>query len=89
MKSLNCITALFLLKLKEERLPQVVINSLIGDVSTLLEEEILSLKKDVIQCMQEGHASAELTSKVNEQFAKQIATTPFEGLHTFYLQKNY
>ena len=38
--------ALFLLKLKEEqRLPQVVINSLIGDISTLLEEENLSLKK--------------------------------------------
>ena len=58
----------------------MVINSLIGDVSTLLEEEILSVKK--------GHASAELTNKVNEQFAKQIATTPFEGLHTSYLQKN-
>ena len=82
--------ALFLLKLKEEqRLPQVVINSLIGDVSTLLEEEILSLKKDVIQCMQEGYASTELTSRVNEQFTKQIATTPFEGLHTSYLQKKY
>ena len=82
--------ALFLLKLKEEkRLPQVVLNSLIGDISTLLEEEISSLQKDVTQCMQEGHASAELISEVNEKFAKQIATAPFDGLHTSYLQKKY
>ena len=81
--------ALFLLKLNGERLSQVAINSLIGDVSTLLEEETLSLKKDVIQCMQEGHASTELISRVNEQFSKKIATTPFEGLHTSYLQKKY
>ena len=38
--------ALFLLKLKEEqRLSQVTINNLIGDVSTLMEEENVSLKK--------------------------------------------
>ena len=47
------------------------------------------IKKDVIQCMQEGHASPELISKVNEQFTKQIAATPFDGLHTSYLQKKY
>jgi len=81
--------ALFLLKLSAERLSQVAINSLIGDVSTLLEEETLSLKKDVVQCMQEGHASNELISRVNEQFSKKIAATPFEGLHTSYLQKKY
>ena len=62
--------ALFLLKLNAERLSQVAINSLIGDVSALLEEETLSLKKDVVQCMQEGHASNELISRVNEQFSK-------------------
>jgi len=48
--------ALFLLKLKEERRSsKVAVNGLIGDISTLLEEEILSLKCDVIQCMQEEH----------------------------------
>ena len=67
----------------------MAINSLIGDISTLLEEETLLLKKDVIQCMLEGHASTELISRVNEQFSTKIAATPFEGLHTSYLQKKY
>ena len=50
--------ALFLLKLKEERrLSQLAVNGLIGDISTLLEEEISSLKKDVIKCMHEEHTS--------------------------------
>ena len=39
--------------------------------------------------MEEGHASAELISEVDEQFTKQIAAAPFEGLHTSYLQKKY
>ena len=44
--------ALFLLKIKEERrLSQLAVNGLIGDISTLLEEEILSLKTNVIKCM--------------------------------------
>ena len=67
--------ALFLLKLKEEqRLSQVAINSLIGDISTLLEEHT-SLKKDVIQCMQEGHASGELIHKVNTILQKNGSST--------------
>ena len=82
--------ALFLLKLKEEqRLSQVAINNIIVDISTLLEEETLSIKKEVIQSMKEGHASTELISRVNEQFSKKLAVTPFEGLHTSYLQKKY
>ena len=41
--------ALFLLKIKERRLSQLAVNGLIGDISTLLEEEILSLKTNVIK----------------------------------------
>ena len=63
-------------------------NGLIGDISILLEEEITSLKKDVIQCMQEEHASVELISNVNKLFSEKIAVTLFEGLQTAYLQKN-
>lgn len=49
--------ALFLLKLKEERrLPEGAVDGLIGDISILLEEEILSLKQNITQYMQEGHA---------------------------------
>ena len=82
--------ALFLLKLKEDnRLPQVVINSLISDISTLLEEEISSLQKSVTWFMQKRHTSNELISEVKEQFAKQIASPPFDGLHTSYLQQKY
>ena len=56
--------ALFLLKIKDERrLSQVAINGLIGDITTLLEEN-LSLKKDVIQCMQEENALAELIGTI-------------------------
>ena len=56
--------AVFLLKVKEEqRLSQVAINGLIGDITTLLEEN-LSLKKDVIQCMQEENALAELIGTI-------------------------
>lgn len=81
--------ALFLLKLKEEqRLPQVAVDGLIGDISILLEE-ILSLKQNVIQHMQEGHVSAELISEVNEQFTERVTTSPFEGLQTSYLQKKH
>ena len=76
--------ALYLLKINAERLSQVAFNSLISDVSTLLEKEALSLKKDVVQCMQESHASNKLISRVNEQFSKKIAATPCEGLHTSY-----
>ena len=75
--------ALFLLKLKEERrLSQVAVNGLIGDISTLLEEEILSLKKDIIQCMQEEHASTELISKIHKHFFEKIAVPPFEKYFT-------
>ena len=82
--------ALFLLKLKEERrLSQLAVNGLIGDISTLLEEEISSLKKDVIKCMHEEHASTELISKIHKQFSDKITAPPFEGLQTAYLQKKY
>ena len=81
--------ALFLLKLKEERrLPQVAVDGLIGDISILLDEEILSLKQNVIQYMQEGHVSAELISKVNEEFTERVYS-PFEGLQTAFFQKKY
>ena len=80
--------ALFLLKLKEEwRWSQTAVNGLIGDISILLEEEITSLKKDVIQCMQEEHASVELISQINKLFSEKIAVAPFQGLQTAYLQK--
>ena len=73
--------ALFLLKLKEERrLSQLAVNGLIGDISTLLEEEILSLKNNVIKCMHEEHASTELITKINKQFSGKLAAPPFEGL---------
>ena len=82
--------ALFLLKLKEERrLSQVAVNGLISDISILLEEEILSLKCDVIQCMQWEHASTELITKVKSHFSEKLAAPPFEGLQTAYLQKRY
>ena len=82
--------ALFLLKLKEERrLSQLAVNGLIGDISTLLEEEILSLKSKVIKCMHEEHASTELITKINEQFSEKLAAPPFEGLQSAYLQKKY
>lgn len=82
--------ALFLLKLKEERrLSQVAVNGLIGDISILLEEEILSLKSDVIQCMQKEHASTELITTVKSHFSKKLAAPPFEGLQIAYLQKKY
>ena len=81
--------ALFLLKLKEEqRLSQLVVNGLIGDISTLLEE-ILLLKDEVVKCMYEEHASIELINKINKQFSDKIAVPPFEGLHIAYLQKKY
>ena len=50
--------ALFLLKLKEERrLSQLAVNGLIGDISTLLEEEISSLKSKTSSsvCMRSMH----------------------------------
>ena len=82
--------ALFLLKIKEERrLSQLAVNGLIGDISTLLEEEILSLKTNVIKCMHEEHASTELITKINKQFSEKLAVPPFEGLQSAYLQKKY
>ena len=55
---------MLLLKLKEERrLPQVTIDHLVGDISTLLEEELLSLKCNITKCLQESHASVELTTQ--------------------------
>ena len=48
--------ALFLLKIKEERrLSQVAINGLIGDITTLLGEEYLSLKISSSACRKGMH----------------------------------
>lgn len=82
--------AMFLLKLKQERrLSQMAIDGLISDITTLLEEELSSLKKEVIQCLEGGHVSAELINNINKTLSKRISTPPFEGLQSAYLQKKY
>ena len=82
--------AMYLLKLKHERrISQVAIDGLISDTATLIEEELLSVKNKVIQCLEEGHAPAELISNINEKLSKRISTQPFEGLQSAYLQKKY
>jgi len=82
--------AMLLLKLKEERrLPQVTIDNLVSDVGTLLEEELLSLKYDIGKCLQENDASMELSTKINETITQRIGPSPFQGIHTAYLQQKY
>ena len=63
--------ALFLLKMKEDRrISQSNVDGLVADFTVLLQEEILSLKKDVISCIQHGHDLNDSIRKVDELFSQ-------------------
>ena len=82
--------ALFLLKMKEDRrISQSNVDGLIADFTVLLQEEILSLKKDVMSCIQQGQDLNDSISKINELFSQKSAASPFQGLETAYLQRKY
>jgi len=81
--------AMFILKLKEERrLTQVAIDGLIDDVASLLEEETLTLMKDINHCIR-GNVPEHVSSAINAIFSHRMVKSPFEGLHSAYLQKQY
>ena len=82
--------ALFLLKIKEDRrISQSNVDCLIGDLTVLLKEELMSLKSDIISCVKEGQDTDDSVSRINEIFSKKLSTSPFEGLDTAHLQRKY
>jgi len=81
--------AMFILKLKEERrLTQVAIDGLIDDVASLLEEETLTLIKDINHCIQ-GNVPEHVSNAINAILSCRMVKSPFEGLQSAYLQKQY
>ena len=82
--------ALLLLKMKEDRrISQSNVDGLVADFTVFLQEEILSLKEDVISCIHHGKDLNDSISKVNVLFSQKLAASPFQGLETAYLQRKY
>ena len=79
--------ALFLLKLKEERrISQANVDRIVGDISILFQDEIRSLKSEILSCIQHTDES---TTMINQIFDKKLTTPPFVGLESACLQRKY
>lgn len=82
--------ALFLLKLKEERrISQANVDRLIDDISVLVQDEIRSLRGEILSCIQHGLSTEDSTTMIKQIFDKKLSTSPFVGLESACLQRKY
>ena len=82
--------ALFLLKLKEERrVSQRAINGIVDDMNTLFEEELATLKAEVISCFSSSQNTAETMKKAKHVFEQKSSVPFFHHLGSEHFQKAY
>lgn len=79
----NIDKALFLLKLKEERrISQRNIDFLVDDITVLVQDEIRSLKKEVISTIQQSQSVEDSITMVSQMIDQKSSTSPFVGLES-------
>ena len=82
--------ALFILKAKEERrIPQQALDGLLDDFHEISKIQINALGESVMKCLEELNCTSSVISAVDKVINGAAASSPFDGLHTAYLQQEY
>ena len=82
--------ALFIFKAKEERrVSQRALDGLLEDFQEICSIQKKALRDDVMKCLGDLKCSSLVITAVDQVIERSCATSPFDGLHTAYLQQQY
>ena len=82
------ISALFLLKLENEfKVTSTVLDCIIEDVTTLLDNKIDSFCNELVAKLSQRNIVFD--SEINSVFENAVVRNPFEGLHSEYFRDKY
>ena len=82
------VSALFLMKAKEvNKVSQVCLDGLVEDVTSLLQMKVLKLEADVCRVL--DASGIEIDSQLSAVFHSHEVMSPFRGIETEFLQKNF
>lgn len=82
--------ALFILKAKEERrIPQQALDGLLDDFHKILKLQMKALGENVMSYLEEQNCASHVICAVDKIISCTATESPFNGLHTAYLQQEY
>ena len=82
--------ALFILKAKEERrIPQCSLDGLLDDFHEVFKIRLSDLAEDIKKCLKDSNCTSEGIAAVDKVIGNYATISPFNGLHTAYLQQQY
>ena len=82
--------ALFILKAKEERkIPQLALDGLLDDFHEIFKIQMNALGENIKKCLKELNCTSHVITAVDQAISSNAAVSPFDGLHTAYLQQQY